>query len=90
MLRDVLDQMYKLYVRLHPDCGGLINHKNDTEVSFFLTRRLESVQSATALVVLTGDWKGTTKSKLLDEFGWECLLDRRRYRNLTHCFKLLK
>ena len=87
--RDVLDQKYKLYVRPHLDYGDLIYHKDDPEVSLSLTRRLESVQYTAALAV-TGAWKGTNKSELLDEFGSEYLHDRRRYRRLTHFFKLLK
>ena len=81
--RNVLDQMYKLYVRPHLDYGDLIYHKDDPEVSLSLTKRLESVQYTAALAV-TGAWKGTNKSKLLDELGWEYLHDRRRYRRLTH------
>ena len=42
--RDVLDQMYKLYVRPHLDYGDLIYHKDDPDVSLSLTERLESVQ----------------------------------------------
>ena len=87
--RNVLDQMYKLYVRPHLDYGDLIYHKDDPEVSLSLTKRLESVQYTAALAV-TGAWKGTNKSKLLDELGWEYLHDRRRYHRLTHFFKLLK
>ena len=81
--------MYKLYVRPHLDYGDLIYHKDDPEVSLSLTKRLESVQYTAALAV-TGAWKGTNKSKLLDELGWEYLHDRRRYLRLTHFFKLLK
>ena len=80
--RDVLDQMYKLYVRPHLDSGDLIYHKDDPEASLSLTKRLESVQYTTALAV-TGAWKGANKSKLLDEPGWGYLRDRRRYRRLT-------
>ena len=87
--RDVLDQVYKLYVRPHLDYGGLVYHRDDPEVSLSLTKRLESVQYAAALT-LTGAWKGTNKSKLLDELGWVYLHDGRRYRRLTHFFKLLK
>ena len=87
--RDVLDQMYNLYVRPHLDYGDLIHHKDDPEASLSLTKRLESVQYTAALAV-TGAWKGTDKSKPLDELGWEYLHDRRRYRRLAHFFKLLK
>ena len=39
--RDVLDQMYKLYLRPHLDYGDLIYHKDDPEALLFLTKRLE-------------------------------------------------
>ena len=81
--------MYKLYVRPHLDYGDLIYHKDYPEASLSLTKRLESVQYTAGLAV-TGAWKGTNKSKRLDELGWEYLHDRRRYHRLTHFFKLLK
>ena len=87
--RDVLDKMYKLYVRPHLDYRDLIYRKDDPEASLSLTKRLESVQYTAALAV-TGAWKGTNKSKLFDELGWKYLHDRRRYRRLTRFFKLLK
>ena len=58
--RDVLDQIYKLYVRLHVDYGDLIYRKDDPEVSLSLTKRLESVQYTAALAA-AGAWKGTDK-----------------------------
>ena len=58
--RDVLAQMYKLYVRPHLDYGHLIYHKDDPKVSLSLTKRLESVLYTAALAV-TGTWKGTKK-----------------------------
>ena len=60
--------MYKLYVTPHLDYGDLTYHKDDTEVSLSLTKRLESVKYTAALVV-AGAWKGTNKSKLLEELG---------------------
>ena len=66
--RDVLDQMYKLYGRPHLDYGALIYHKDDLEVSLFVTKRFELVQYTAALAV-TRAWKGTNKSKLLDDLG---------------------
>ena len=47
--RDVLDQMYKLYVRPHLDYGDLICHKDDPEASLSLTKIFESVQYTAAL-----------------------------------------
>ena len=50
--RDVLDQMYKLYVRPHLDYGDVIYHRDDPEmINSSLTKRLESVQYSVALAV---------------------------------------
>ena len=89
MSRDFIEQMYKLYVRPHLDYRELMYHKDDLEVPLSLSKRLESVQYTAALAV-TGAWKGTNKSKLLDQLGWEYLHNRRRYCRLTHFFRLLK
>ena len=73
MVRKILDQMYKLYVRPHLDYGDTI------EMNSSLTKRLESVQYSAALAV-AGAWRGTSYDKLLDELGWECLDNRRGLR----------
>ena len=49
--RDVLDQMYKLYVKSQLDYGDVIYHRDDSEMNSSLTKRLESVQSNAALAV---------------------------------------
>ena len=41
---DVLDQMYKLYVRPHLDYGGIIYHKHDPDLELDFTKKLESTQ----------------------------------------------
>ena len=40
---DVLEQMYKLYVRLHLDYEDIIYHKFDPEFALEFTRKLESI-----------------------------------------------
>ena len=42
--RGVLDQIYKLYVRLHLDYGEIIYHKYDPEMHLSFTQRLEQTQ----------------------------------------------
>ena len=42
--RDVLDQIYKLYVRPHLDYGDIIYHRHDPEFKLEFTKRLESTQ----------------------------------------------
>ena len=86
--RDVLDQMYKLYVRPHSDYGDVIYHRDDPEMNSGLTKRLESVQYSAALAV-AGAWKGTSYDKLLDELGWEYLYRRRWFRRLSHFYSIV-
>ena len=85
--RDVLDQMYKLYVRPHLDYGDIIYHKFDPELTLEFTKKLETVQYSAALAV-SGAWRGTNKCKLYEELGWEYLYHRRWYRGLIHFYKL--
>ena len=61
--RDVLDQMYKRYVRPHLDYGDVIYHRDDPEMNSSLKKRLESVQYSAALAVAIA-WKGTSYNKL--------------------------
>ena len=70
--RDVLDQMYKLYVRPHLDHQDEIYYRDDDdpEMSSSLTKRLESVPYSAAVAV-AGAWKGTSYDKLLDD----CITD---------------
>ena len=85
--RDVLDQMYKLYVRPHLDYGDIIYHKFDTELTLEFTKKLETVQYSAALAV-SGAWRGTNKCKVYEELGWEYLYHRRWYRRLIHFCKI--
>ena len=85
VLRDVLDQMYKLYVKPHLDYGDLIYYRDDPAMNSGLTKRLESVQYSAALAV-AGAWKGTSYDKLLDERGWEYFYHRRWFSRLPYFF----
>ena len=85
--RDVLDQIYKLYVRPHIDYGDIIYHKYDLEFKLDCTKRLESTQYSAALAV-SGAWRGTNTDKIYEELGWEILYYRRWYRRLCHFYKL--
>ena len=55
MACDVLDQIYKLYVRPHLDYGDIIYHNYDPKFKRDLTKRLESTQYSAALAV-SGAW----------------------------------
>ena len=57
--REVLEQIYKLYVRPHLDYGDIIYHKNDPEIHLHFTQKLEQTQYSAALAV-TGAWRGTS------------------------------
>ena len=56
--RNVLDQIYRLYVRSHLDYGDIIYHRHDPECKLEFTKRLESTQFSAALAV-SGAWRGT-------------------------------
>ena len=76
--RNVLDQIYKLYVRPHSDYGDIIYHRYDPEMQSAFTQRLEHIQYSAALAV-TGAWRGTNRQRLYEELGWENLYQRRWY-----------
>ena len=71
--RVVLDQIYNLYVRPHPDYSDITYHKYDPELKLYFTKKLESTQYSAALAV-SGTWHGTNTDKLYEELGWEILL----------------
>ena len=74
--RDVLDQMYQLYVRPHLDYGDIIYHKHDPDLKLNFTKKLESAQYSAALGI-SGAWRRTNRKKLYYELGWESLYHRR-------------
>ena len=85
--RDILNLVYKLYVRPHLDYGDIIYHRYDPEVHLSFTQKIEQTQYAAALAV-TGAWRGTNRQRLYNELGWESLYNRRWYRRLCHFFNL--
>ena len=87
--RNVLDQIYKLYIRPHLDYGDIIYHRHDPQMSLDITKRLDQTQYSAALAV-TGAWRGTSRQRLYEELGWENLHDRRWFRRLCHFFNLRK
>ena len=66
--REVLDQVYKLYIRPHLDYGDIIYHRFDPEMHLEFTKKLEQVQYSAALAV-TGTWRGTSRQRLYEELG---------------------
>ena len=88
LLRNVLDQLYKLHIRLQLDYCDVIYHKHDPTFKLEFTERLESEQYSAALAVSEA-WKGTKMDRLYEELGWEPLYYRRWKRRLTHFYKLV-
>ena len=74
--RDVLDQIYKLYVRPYLDYGDIIYRKYDPEFKLDFTKKLESTQYS-AVLALSGEQRETNTDKLYEELGWEILYYRR-------------
>ena len=92
------DQIFKMHVRPHLDYCDFIYHiptkisKTDpfefSESINYLMKKLESTQYQAALAV-SGAWKGTNRSKIYNELGWESLNDRRTYRRLIQLYKIM-
>ena len=87
-----LDQMYKALVRPHLDYFDVIYHIPPKQDKFSvvlnsLMETVEKVQYQAALAV-TGAWKGSSRSKLYEELGWESLSDR-RCRRILQIHKIL-
>ena len=86
--RDVLHQIYKLNVRPHLDCGSIVYHKYEPQMHLNFTQRLDRTQYCAALAV-TGAWRGTIRTRLCRELGWENLYHRRWCRRLCHFYILV-
>ena len=92
--RKSLEQIYVSYVRSHLEYGDVIFHqppKNGDPLSHDLTdlmNKLESVQYSASLAV-SGAWRGTSKSKVYNELGWEYLSERRWFRGMCLFYKIV-
>ena len=89
-----LEQMYKSLARSHLDYCDIIYHQpakvNQPPLGVTLTdpmEEIERIQYQAALAV-TGAWKGSSRSKLYEELGWESLSDRRRSRRTLQIHKI--
>ncbi len=87
--RDVLEQIYKLYVRPYLDYGDIIYHRFDPEMRLNFTQKLKRIQYCAALAV-TGAWRGTSRERLYKGLGWESLYHRSWKRRLCHFYNLIK
>ena len=84
----VLDNIYKLYVRPHLDYADIVYHQATEGATIFnheitnpVMKNVESIQYEAARVV-SGAWKGTNRDKLYQNLGWESTNDRRIMRKL--------
>ena len=87
--RNVLDQIYKLYIRPRLDYRDVIYHRHDPQMSLGITKRLEQTQYS-AVLAITGAWRGTSRPRLYEALGWTSLHDIRWFRRPCHFFKLRK
>ena len=76
-----LDQMYKALVRSHLDYCDIIYHvpSHQNQAPFGVTlnsvmEKVERIQYQSALAI-SGAWRGSSRSKLYEELGWESLFD---------------
>ena len=92
--RKSLEQIFKSYVRSQIEYGDVIFHKlplDNNPISFDISdsmQKVESVQYQAALAV-SGAWKGTSKTKIYAELGWESLSQRRWFRRMCLFYKIL-
>ena len=92
------DQIFKMHIRPHLDYCDSIYHipiksreTNDFDSTCtvnYQMKLLESTQYQAALAV-SGAWKGTNRTKIYDELGWETLNHRRVFRRLTQFYKIM-
>ena len=88
--------MDKAPVRSHLDYCDIIyhipSHQNQAPLGVTLhslVERVERVQYQAALAI-SGAWRGSSRSKLYEELGWESLSDRRMGRRILQIHKIFK
>ena len=91
--RKALNQMYKALVRSHLDYCDIIYHIPPVHTQFGvnltdLMEKAERIQYQAALAV-TGAWQGSSRSKLYEELGRECLSERRWCRRILQIHKIV-
>ena len=89
--RKTLEDTYKMYTRPHLDYADVLYHipidtllflsPNETNELNPQMKQLESIQYNAALAA-SGAWRGTSRTKLYEDLGWEPLYLRRELRRL--------
>ena len=88
--------MYKALVRSHLDYCDIIYHipsvQNQPPLGVSLTSLMQKVERIQyqAAVAITGTWKGSNRTKLYEELGWETLSDRRMCRRILQIHKIMQ
>ena len=91
-----LDQMYKTLVRPHLDYCDIIyhvpSHQSQAPLGVTLNSLMEKVERIQyqAALAVSGTWRGSSRSKLYEELGWETLSDRRMCRRILQIHKIFK
>ena len=86
--------MYKALVRSHLDYCDMIYHEpskvNQPPLGVTLTAPMEEIERIQyqAALAVTGAWKGSNRTRLYEELGWESLSDRRRSRRALQIHKI--
>ena len=89
-----LDHMYKALVRSHLDYCDTIYHipalNSQTNLGVTLNSLMEKVERTQyqAALAITGTWKGSYRSKLYEELGWETISDRRWCKRILQIHKI--
>ena len=90
-----LDQIYKAFVRSHLDYCDIIyhipSHLNQAPLGVSLNSLMEKVERIQyqAALAISGAWRGSSRSKIYEELGWESLSDRRMGRRILQIHKIL-
>ena len=87
--------MYKSLVHSHLDYCDIIYHEpskvNQPPLGVTLTAPMEKIEKLQyqAALAVTGTWKGSSRTKLYEELGWESLSDRQRCRRILQIHKIV-
>ena len=84
--RTFLITFYKALIGPHLNYGDVVFVQ---PFNNFFTQRLDSIQY-NAVLAITGGISGTSKEKLYQELGFECLLFRSWFRKLSHFYNIIK
>ena len=88
--------MYKALFRSHLDYCDIIyhvpSHQNQAPLGvtlYSVMEKVERIQYQSALAI-SGAWRGSSRSKLYEELGWESLSDRPMGRRILQIHTIFK